>query len=145
MRAWLLTFHLVGVVLWRGGLLTFSRILGYHAREAPSVRPRYTWLEQRLNHLVTVPGAFLTIALGLWLIRVYGHAWFHVALWMHYKLALVAVVVLLHAILTVQQRRIARRSPNAPLRRGGFAAIHGTLGLLLIAILALAIHQPMRH
>src|SRR3954453_13952246 len=103
MRAWALAFHLVGVVLWMGGLLTFSRILGYHAREAPSVRPRYSWMEGRLNWLVAGPGAVLTIGCGLWLLNIYGAQWFRVALWMHWKLVLVIVVVIIHAVLTIQQ------------------------------------------
>jgi uncharacterized membrane protein len=143
MRAWLLTFHLVGVVLWMGGLLTLSRMLGYHAREAPSVRPRYTWLEGRLNYLVTLPGAFLTCALGAALAWQHGASWFRVARWLHVKLALVLVVAVIHAALTLKQRQIARRPPDAPMKRALYAALHGTLGLLLIAILALATHQPM--
>jgi putative membrane protein len=143
MRGWLLAFHLVGVVLWMGGLLSFSRILGYHARELPSVRPRYSWLEGRLNWLVTVPGAAITIAFGVWLANIYGMPWLRAARWMHWKLALVAVVLLIHAFLTVQQRAIARRSPDAHISRALFAALHGTLGLLLIAILILATTQPM--
>ena len=143
MRPTVLAFHLVGVVLWMGGLLSFSRILGYHAREAPSVRPRYVWLEGRLNWLVTVPGAVLTFGFGLWLAQIYGWSWFVVARWLHYKLALVGVVVVLHAFLTVKQRRVARQRPDEPVSRALFAAIHGTIGLLLIAILLLATHQPM--
>ncbi len=72
MRETLLALHLVGVVLWMGGLLTFSRVLGYHAREAPSVRPRYTWLEGRLNYLVTIPGMVIVsigVCIGMWLER----------------------------------------------------------------------------
>jgi putative membrane protein len=143
MRATLLAFHLVGVVLWMGGLLTFSRILGYHAREAPSVRPRYTWLEGRLNGLVALPGAVITIGFGIWLLDVYGLAWLRVARWMHYKLALVGVVVVLHLLLTLKQRVIARQRPDEPVSRALFAALHGTIGLLLIAIFLLATHQPM--
>lgn len=144
MRATVLAFHLLGVVLWMGGLLTFSRILGYHAREAPSVRPRYTWLEGRMNWLVTVPGAVITIGCGLWLIQIYGAQWFGVARWMHWKLVLVAVVLAIHAFLTVKQRKVARQRPDEKVPRALFAALHGTLGLLLIAILLLAAHQPMQ-
>jgi putative membrane protein len=143
-RATVLAFHLVGVVLWMGGLLSFSRILGYHAREAPSVRPRYVWLEGRMNWLVTVPGAVITTGCGLWLIQIYGAQWFAVARWMHWKLVLVGVVVVVHAFLTWKQRRVARQRPDQPVPRALFAALHGTLGLLLIAILLLATHQPMR-
>ena len=142
-RAWLLTFHLLGVVLWMGGLLTLTRVMGYHAREAPSVRPRYTWLEGRMNYLVTFPGAFLTILFGLLLVTQHGMAWFRVAVWMHWKLALVAAATVIHIVTTVKQRKIARQSPSEKVPRALFAALHGTLGLLLIAILALAVHQPM--
>jgi len=143
MRAWALAFHLVGVVLWMGGLLTFSRILGYHARESPSVRPRLSFIEGRMNWLVAVPGAVLTTGCGVWLIGIYGAAWFRVARWMHWKLVLVIVVVIIHFVLTVYQRKIARRRPDEPVSRGLAASMHGTLGLLLIGILLLATHQPM--
>lgn len=143
MRNWLVTFHLLGAVLWMGGLLTFSRVLGYHTREAPSVRPRYSFLEGRLNYLVTIPGAVLTIALGIWLTVQLGAAHFRVASWLHWKLALVLAVTIIHIVLTLKQRQILRRPPDAPMKRALYAALHGTLGLLLIAILALAVHRPM--
>lgn len=143
MRAWLLTFHLVGAVLWMGGLLTFSRILGYHAREAPSVRPRLTWIEGRLNYLVALPGAVLTIGIGLWQTVMLGRAHFRVAIWLHWKLLLVIAVVIIHVVLSVAHRRLLRRPPDAPVPRALFAALHGTTGLLLIAIIALAMHRPM--
>src|SRR6185295_3502753 len=109
MRETLLALHLVGVVLWMGGLLTFSRVLGYHSREAPSVRPRYTFLEGRLNYLVTIPGAVITIGFGIWLTANYGADWLRVSTWMHYKLAMVGAVLVIHTVLTLKQRQIARR------------------------------------
>ena len=30
-RGWLLTFHLVGAVMWMGGFMVFARMLRYHA------------------------------------------------------------------------------------------------------------------
>ena len=143
-RGWLLAFHLLGAILWMGGLLTVSRVLGYHSKEDPSVRPRFVWLEGRLNYLVALPGAGLTLLCGIALAYVYGAAWFRVALWLHIKLTLVVVVALVHLGLTLKQRSIARQSPNEPVSRALFAALHGTIGLLLIAILLLAVHQPMQ-
>ncbi len=142
-RGWLLGFHLIGVVLWMGGLLSFSRILGYHSKELPSARPRFTFIEGRLNWLVAVPGAVLTIVFGLWLAYQHGMAWFRVAAWMHYKLALVFFVLVIHVVLTVKHHQIRRAHPAAPMSRGLYAALHGTVGLLLIAIVLLATNQPM--
>ena len=142
-RGWLLGFHLIGVVLWMGGLLSFSRILGYHSKEAPAVRPRFSFLEGRLNHLVAVPGALLTIVFGLWLVIDHGAAWFRVASWLHWKLTLVVVTLVIHVVLSVKQAQIRRADPAAPMNRALYAALHGTVGLLLIAIVLLATHQPM--
>lgn len=142
-RGWLIGFHLIGVVLWMGGLLAFSRILGYHARELASARPRFTFIEGRLNWLVAVPGAIVTIVFGVWLAQQHGRAWFRVAAWMHWKLALVAAVAVIHVVLTVKHRQILRAPPSAPMSRALFAALHGTIGLLLIAIVLLATNQPM--
>jgi putative membrane protein len=143
MRGWLLGFHLIGVVLWMGGLLSFSRILGYHTKEDPSVRPRYTFLEGRLNYLVAVPGALLTIAFGLWLAVQHGMQWFRVAVWLHWKLTLVLAVLVIHVVLSVKHHQIRRAPPAQPLSRGLYASLHGMIGLLLIAIVLLATHQPM--
>jgi putative membrane protein len=142
-RGWLLGFHLIGVVLWMGGLMAFSRILGYHSKELPSARPRFTFIEGRLNWLVAVPGAVLTIVFGVWLAYTHGMAWFRVASWLHYKLALVVAVVAIHVVLTVKHHQIRRAHPSAPMSRGLYAALHGTVGLLLIAIVLLATNQPM--
>jgi putative membrane protein len=143
MRGWLLGFHLIGVVLWMGGLMAFSRIMGYHAKEAPSVRPRYSFLEARLNYLVALPGALLTVAFGLGLAWEHGMQWFRVASWLHYKLVLVTGVVVIHVLLSVKAYQIRRAAPSAPVSRALYASLHGTVGLLLIAIVLLATHQPM--
>jgi protoporphyrinogen IX oxidase len=142
-RGWLIGFHLIGVVLWMGGLMAFSRILGYQSKELPSVRPRLTFIESRLNMLVAAPGALLTIVFGVWLAVQHGAAWFRVASWLHYKLALVCAVVVIHVVLTIKIRQIRRAAPSAPMSRGLYAALHGTVGLLLIAIVLLATNQPM--
>jgi uncharacterized membrane protein len=61
------------------------------------------------------------------------------ARWLHWKLALVFAIVVIHAILTRRQRAVARQAPDAPMKRAVYAALHGTLGLLLIGVLALAV------
>ena len=123
--------------------MSFSRILGYHSKELPSARPRFTFIEGRLNWLVSVPGAVLTVVFGVWLAYQHGAAWFRVASWMHYKLTLVLAVVAIHVVLTVKHAQIRRAAPSAPMSRGLYAALHGTIGLLLIAIILLATNQPM--
>lgn len=142
-RGWLLTFHLVGVVMWMGGFMVFARMLRYHAEEPPSARPTLTKIETRLNFGIAIPGAILTLVCGLLAVRNYGLAWFRVSLWLHVKLVLVLVLLAAHLSATRAQRRIARLDVNQPVPRGGWRALHAILGVLLLAIIALAVHQPM--
>ena len=135
----LIAFHLLGVVLWMGGLLTLTRILGYHARELPSVRPRLSWIEGRLDTLVAMPGALLVAGTGLAQVLLDGRAYFAGASWLHWKLGLVAIVAALHFVVTRRRRALAAGPADAKVPRALFAAVHGTIGLLLIAILILAL------
>jgi putative membrane protein len=139
----LVAVHLLGVVLWMGGLLNLSRILGYHAIEHPTVRPRYSWLEGRLNYLVTIPGAILTVGTGVAQAILDGADYFHAAGWLHWKLLLVGAILVIHVILTRKHRRLTREPADAKIKKALFAALHGTLGLLLIGVLFLAALKPM--
>ena len=131
------------MVMWMGGVMAFARLLAHHAAEPPSARPILSKIERRLNYLVAVPGAILTIACGVLSIKGYGLDWFRVSLWLHAKLALVGVLLLLHLGATRAQHRIARLDPNAPLRSGAWTALNLIFAILLVAIIALAVHQPL--
>ena len=140
----LLAFHLLGVVLWMGGLLTLTRVLGYHARELPSVRPRLSWIEGRLDTLVAMPGALIVAGTGLAQLILEGRAYWSAALWLHWKLGLVGVVAVLHFVTSRRRRALAQGPATGKVPRALFAAVHGTIGLLLIAILVLAmVKRPM--
>jgi uncharacterized membrane protein len=143
MRAWLLTFHLVGVIMWMGGFMVFARLLAYHAVEPPSARPTLSRIESRLNYFVAVPGAVLATGCGIFLVRQHGLHWLGVALWLHIKSVLVLVLLVAHLGATRAQRRIARLDPNAPIAGRGWRRLHLLVGLVLVAVIALAVQQPM--
>jgi uncharacterized membrane protein len=114
--AWII--HVIGVILWIGGLLFLTRLLGYHMREigkpdAKIAMAALSRIELRMHHLVIVPGAILAITGGLWQLTQQGHlmkeGWFHA------KLTLVLFFIGLHI----------------------FSIIHGLAGLGLIAVLCL--------
>lgn len=139
---WLLAFHVVGVVMWMGSLMALSRLLGYHTREPASVRPRFSFVEGRLDLGGAVPGALLTLLTGLGILAVEPAGWFRAAGWLHTKLLLVFLVAGLHAGLRIRYRRLARQRADQPISRAFFAAAHGTIGLLLLVIVILAVVRP---
>ena len=138
----LVAIHLIGVVLWMGGLLNLSRILAYHAKERPAVRPRFSFLEARLNYFVTLPGAVIVLATGLSQLSLEPTGYFAIARWLHIKLTLVFVVAAIHLVVTLRHRSLARERADQPINKALFSALHGTLGLLLIAIIVLAVIKP---
>src|SRR5205085_467706 len=136
-------FHLIGMVVWMGTLLTLSRLLGFHAREDPTaVQPRFSHFEQRMYRFVATPGLLLAVGTGLYrfvsFVDVYAKQ-----PWMHIKLTLVALVLVLHAILGAQISDLAR---NPSVRgKGKYMAVHGTIGLCIVFIIILATVQPLRR
>jgi putative membrane protein len=89
------SLHLIFMVTWMAGLFYLPRLFVYHAQAEDRVSiERFKIMERKLFWGIATPGGVLTIVFGLWLWLV----WFQGAgLWLHAKLALVAVLVAYHA------------------------------------------------
>lgn len=138
--AWWLVFHVVGIVLWLGGLLFLSRMLGIHATEARDVQVRLSWMEFRLYHFVTLPGLVITLITGLGMLALepmllQGQSWLHA------KLTVVAALIGVDQILRV--KLLALRAQPALTSPKPFKILHGLIGLALIASVILAIVRPI--
>src|SRR5262249_29149902 len=101
-----------------------------------------SYIEGRLDMIGAMPGALLTIGTGVAQLALEPAGWMRVSGWMHVKLLLVLTLVVLHLMLTVRHRRLAPQRADQESPRGLFAASHGIIGLLLIAIVILAIVRP---
>jgi len=137
--AWWLTFHLLGMVLWAGGLLTLSRMAAYHVPEDPLVQPRFAWVEGRMYWLVTVPGAVITLVTAAGLLNGSPAAYSEMG-WFYGKMMLVALLIALHLILHVKLKAL-KMSPETT-KKAIFSAVHGTIGLTLIGILIMVKVRP---
>ncbi|HTP62425.1 MAG TPA: CopD family protein [Burkholderiales bacterium] len=89
------SLHIVFMVTWLAGLLYLPRLFVYHAQAQDRISiERFKLMERKLYWGIATPGAVMTILFGLWL----WLGWFQGAgLWLHAKLALVAVLVAYHA------------------------------------------------
>lgn len=137
--AWWLTFHLLGVVLWTGGLLAISRMAAYHTVEAPEVQPRFAWVEWRMYWLVAVPGLVITLITAAGLLSTGPLPYMSLG-WFHAKLGLVVLLLVLHAVLHVKLKALKARPEGQ--RKAVFSAVHGTIGLTLIGLLIMAVVKP---
>ncbi len=135
---WILAFHVFGVILWMGSLLVLASFLGLVSDEVGVSKERFLVAASRLLNVSANGGAMATIGFGIWLILldpgVLRQGWLHI------KLALVIVIIVLHARL---YRRITalEAEPSSASRRE-FAIMHGVLSALLLGILFLVFLRP---
>jgi putative membrane protein len=134
--AWIL--HIIGVILWIGGLMFLTRLLGYHMKEvgkpdSASAQATLTRIELRLHHFVIVPGAILALVGGVWMLAEQIH--YMKEGWFHAKLTIVLFFIILHVVCLIKVLGLAANPPEkkSPI----FSIIHGISGLLLIAVLIL--------
>ncbi len=136
-----LVMHLLGMVIWVGGLMAMSRVMVLHAKEPAGGGPAaavLSRLEGRFN-VFALLGAVLTALTGLYQLSEWQPGQFRHARWMHHKLTAVLLLVAVHAVLYSVHRKWQRLGPEAKLSRGQAAGLHGAVGILLIAILSLVI------
>jgi putative membrane protein len=88
------SLHLIFMVTWFAGIFYLPRLFVYHAQAEDRISiERFKLMERKLFWGIATPGAVLTIVFGLWL----WLGWFQGAgLWLHAKLALVAVLAGYH-------------------------------------------------
>jgi putative membrane protein len=95
---WIKTFHIVFLVAWYAGLFYLPRLFVYHsmATDANTIATFKT-MERKLYFGIMTPAMVLTIVFGALL-------WLHFGIgrdqaWLHWKLALVALLVAHHVYL----------------------------------------------
>ncbi len=139
MVAWILVFHLVGLVFWLGSLLAVTHVLAIHSQEtSPDARAALGRLEMKLLNGLAHPGAALMVITGTILIG--ENPQYLRQHWLHAKLLLVALLVVLD--LRVYFRASAFLAGRVQLRRRECMALHGAISLAFFGILILVLVKP---
>ena len=139
MVAWTLVFHILGLVFWLGSLLVVTQILAVHTEEnSPETRATLERLEMKLLKGLAHPGAALVVITGVVLISRDPH--YLREHWLHGKLFLVIVLVVLDLRVTFRAR--AFQEGKIVLSRRECMALHGAISLVFFAILILVLIKP---
>jgi len=94
---WPKALHLIFMVTWFAGLFYLPRLFVYHAMSDDQTSiDRFKIMERKLFFGIMTPGAILTIIFGFWILFVNGWEAYAGMLWLHIKLALIAVLVIYH-------------------------------------------------
>lgn len=93
---WIKALHLVFMVAWFAGLFYLPRLfVNLAMAETDAEKARLTMMATKLYRFI-MPWMLLTIAFGAWLMVDYAWAAYAQMLWLHLKLALVALLVGYH-------------------------------------------------
>ncbi|MGO9640817.1 MAG: CopD family protein [Candidatus Acidiferrales bacterium] len=133
MTPWLLVVHIVGIVMWVGGLMIVTLIFAQHVQEtSPEAKSSLARLEGKLFKSMAGPGAILALLSGVGLIATNPHYFLH-APWLDLKLSFVLILIILHAI-AVGRFAALKQERNIP-TRGSSVLLHVMVSLVFLSIL----------
>ena len=138
---WIKAVHVIAVIAWMAGLLYLPRLFVYHAAAEPVSKQSETFkvMERRLYRAIMHPALAVTAASAALLLATPGAVEWSQG-WLHAKLALVAVLILLHLLMG---RWRADFAADRNRRSQRFFRIANELPtVLMIAIVLLVVVKP---
>ena len=134
---WLAGGHIIGLILWLGGLITLARLMGVHsALESTDARKALCEFERKSYFMAVLPGFLLALVTGLALLVgkgmsnyfAPGSAW---GLTFHIKMTLVLGLIVLDQVIAAKMRKLHREDTGS---KAFFMATHGIVGLITIVV-----------
>lgn len=130
-------FHLVGAVLWIGGLMIVTWMANYHLKLVtrggkPEHHAVLSAIEKRLFWVTATPGLLVTWTLGLANAISYRPDLWRVG-WFHGKLTFALLMVAVHVVAYLKLSAFHKEEKPAEYKPI-FIMLHGIAGLLLIVI-----------
>jgi putative membrane protein len=140
LMTWTLVFHILGIVFWLGSLLVVTHVLAFDAdSESAEVHEVLSRLEAKLFNGIAHPGAIIAVISGAVLISTNVSYYLHAA-WLHVKLFLVVIIIVLDAITYVRAK--AFHAGKITLHRKECMMLHGGIALMFIGILIMVLIRP---
>ena len=139
---WILGLHVIGIIVWMGGLVTLARLVGHHAGlESKEARASLVRFERRSYFAAILPGFLLALFTGLTMLLFKGNGIGHYLSadgpWgatFHAKLTLVAILIVLDQLILSKMRKLHREDVGS---KPFFMATHGIVGLIFMIIVLL--------
>ncbi|QDG51206.1 hypothetical protein FIV42_10780 [Persicimonas caeni] len=139
MPGWMASLHIIGIILWMGGLFMLTRHVGTHVSRETGVDEDLKVYESKSYYMGVLPGFFLTLATGLYALFLNPKIYLSVdeGVWgstFHVKLMLVFILIVADQFFHQRMRRFHNKGDG---KRKLFMAIHGIVGLCFIIIVFL--------
>lgn len=121
-----LSLHVIGLVMWLGGLLILSR-LTFLTVKNDSSSPSLTHIK-KLSNAWIILGATLTVGTGITQMLLGGVARYMAQGWFHGKLTLVLVLIVVSVLFNLDLKKLSLKQEIRPVR---FMIWHGITGMIL--------------
>lgn len=123
MTPWLLAFHVLGIALWTGGLLSASLTMGASAAAS-----------RKLLRALADPGAGLALLAGGWMLAADASGYWSLA-WFQSKMVVAAGLLALHGVIAVRAKRAATGAAvGAPAWGLFFAVLAAAAAMVLLSL-----------
>ena len=133
-----LAAHIIGIVLWMGGLLVLTRLLAFHCDLPEGAGAQLADFERNTYRFVAALGAGITFIAGLYMLFMKGDGVGHYVspkgAWgatFHLKLTFVVVLLALDHVVMRKMKKLHRDGEGS---RSTFAKLHGAIAVLFIVI-----------
>ena len=128
-----LAVHVVGLVMWVGGLMLATRIFTLLIKGGATAA-LCAPVASRMTKGFIIPGLVLSVISGVYQVMFRGVDFYMKQGWFHTKLTFVILLVIMTGVFVVQTGKFAEGSTPSP---GKLMMIHGVaaLSLLIISIL----------
>lgn len=139
--SWIKALHIIAVISWMAGMLYLPRLFVYHTqvKVGSEASEMLKIMERRLLRYIINPAMIVAWGAGLWLL-IYTNA-LEDGKWMHYKLTLVIIMQLVHALLARCRRDFANDRNNKSQRF--FRILNEVPAVLMIGIVILVVVRPV--
>lgn len=129
------SLHLVGLVMWIGGIFAIMAIAKYQNEQNDEARLGLSTLGQKVYFSSNIVGMVLVISCGLLMLM--ANTGLAKGGWFHAKMLLVVVLLAFDHIIFRKMKQIAKKKQNV-----AFGMFHGIVGLCFIAGVFLAVNKP---
>lgn len=123
--------HVLFIFVWIGGLLTLTRLMGYHSKQTPEVQLALGKIYRRMYLFVDLPSMCLAVILGI-LLFILKKVDFHAG-WCHMKLTFAFLLIISDLIAGRQAIKLSKQTIGG--KGVGYKILHGLTALFLIATL----------
>jgi protoporphyrinogen IX oxidase len=137
------SLHIIAVISWMAGMLYLPRLFVYHTQVAvgSEASELFKIMERRLLRLIINPAMIASWVFGVWLIIITGVGAPGGEQWIHYKLGLLLLMQLAHAMMARCRRKFANDENTYSAKF--YRILNEVPTVLMIGIVLLVVMKPV--